>query len=163
MSRSLLRWCALVFVLLQMSALSEENPTLENLNWLAGKWRLEKQARTANGETLRRIVDEQWTSSAGGMMLGVSRTVENGKTVSFEFLRIVQRSDGTYYIAQPNGDPPTEFRLKSAQSDEWVFENPAHPFPRRIRYRRDGEDALMARIEDESGTKYVDFAYSRVP
>ena len=95
-------------------------------------------------------------------MLGVSRTVQDGKTLSFEFLRIVERPDGLVYIAQPGGKPPTEFRLDSEKGDEWVFENPEHAFPRKIRYKRVSNDSLLARIEDASEVKHVDFAYSRV-
>jgi len=144
--------CLLVFCLLQLPLVGQEAGGISKLGWLAGKWHIEDHGR---------VIDEQWTTAAGGMMLGMSRTVKEGKTVSFEFLRIVERPEGLVYIAQPEGRPPTEFRLASVQEDEWVFENPEHPFPRRIRYKRVGGDSLVARIEDASGTKHVDFPYSR--
>ena len=137
---------------LSLSAAGQEGGTLNKLGWLAGKWHIEEHGR---------VIDEQWTTASGGMMLGVSRTVQGAKTLSFEFLRIVERPDGLVYIAQPEGKPPTEFRLASGEGDEWVFENPEHAFPRRIRYKRVSDDSLLARIEDASGVKHVDFAYSR--
>ena len=42
----------------------------------------------------------------GGAMLGVSRTVnKKGKTVAFEYLRIVERDGGLVYVAQPAAGP----------------------------------------------------------
>jgi hypothetical protein len=142
-----------VLAVLTQSALSGARGTIENLGWLAGTWQLE-----SNGKR----IEEHWTTPAGGMMLGTGRTLANGKTIEFEFLRIEQRADGLVYIAQPGGQPPTEFRLASSDADEWVFANPRHDFPNRIRYRRTGEKSLTARIEDESGAKHIDFSYTRV-
>jgi hypothetical protein len=152
MVRSLVRYYVLIFCLLHVPVAGQEAGALNKLGWLSGKWHIEDHGR---------VIDEQWTTVAGGMMLGVSRTVRDGKTLSFEFLRIVERPDGLVYIAQPEGRPPTEFRLASVDGGEWVFENPEHPFPRRIRYKRVSDDSIVARIEDESGTKHVDFPYLR--
>ena len=125
---------------------------LEKLQWLAGSWKLEN-----NGK----LIEEQWMRPAGGMMVGMSRTVVGGKTVSFEFLRIEERGDTLVYIAQPEGHPGTEFRLAEATESEWVFANPQHDFPKRIRYRRNADGSATARIEDESGKKGMDFPYQR--
>jgi uncharacterized protein DUF6265 len=152
MLKSLARYCGLIVCLAHLPAFGQQVASLDKLGWLAGKWQLEEHGRT---------IDEQWTTPSGGMMLGVSRTVQDGKTLSFEFLRIVERQGGLYYIAQPEGRPPTEFRLASVEDNEWIFENPAHAFPRKIRYKRLSDDSLRARIEDETGTKHVDFPYSR--
>src|SRR5580765_3380940 len=92
------RWsCLLVFCLLQLPLVGQEAGGISNLGWLAGKWHIEDHGR---------VIDEQWTTAAGGMMLGMSRTVREGKTVSFEFLRIVERPEGLVYIAQPEGRSP---------------------------------------------------------
>jgi hypothetical protein len=42
--------------------------------------------------------------------------------------------DGIFYIAQPQGNPPTEFRLTESLGNRVVFENKAHDFPQRIVY-----------------------------
>lgn len=145
---------ALVFAALVSACLYAADATapVNDLNWLSGSWKLE-----ANGK----IVEEHWTTPAGGAMLGVSRTIKNGKMVEFEFLRIEQREDSMVYIAQPQGRPPTEFRLDSATATEVVFANPQHDFPQKIRYRRNPDGSLTARIEDVSGKKGMDFNYAR--
>ena len=48
-------------------------------------------------------------------------------------------------------------------SNEAVFENPAHDFPQRVIYKRDG-DKLNARIEGtkDGKTRGIDFPYTRI-
>ena len=143
-------WCALA--LFVTAAPAQPAESIDNLAWLAGDWKLE-----AGGK----VIEEHWTAPAGGTMIGMSRTVANGKTVSFEFLRVEQRGDGIVYLAQPQGKPATEFRLVRSAGGEWAFENPEHDFPKRILYRRNPDGSVTARIEDETGKKGVDFPYKR--
>jgi hypothetical protein len=106
--------------------------------WLAGHWVLDED----------RYVEEVWLAPRDGLMLGMSRTTGGGKKPFFEFVRIEKRDAGIFYVAQPGGrTPPTEFRLVSSSATELVFENPLHDFPQRVRYRRDGGDAVVASIE----------------
>jgi hypothetical protein len=107
-------------------------------------------------------IDEHWTQSAGGSMLGMSRTVGGDKTIEFEYLRIEQREDGIYYVAHPKARcPGTDFKLTRLSSSEAVFENPQHDFPKRIIYRKTSEDALTASIDAGEGTKSMSFGYRR--
>lgn len=100
------------------------------LDWLSGHW--------CGGKGERRI-DEAWLPEAGGMLVGMSRTVKGGKVESFEFMRIVSDGKATDFHVQPNGVPPTVFAM-AAQGDGWIrFENAEHDFPNRIEYRREGE------------------------
>jgi hypothetical protein len=96
-------------------------------------------------------VEEHWTHVAGGALLATSRTVKDGKVEFFEFLRIERRADGSIvYIAQPLGKPPTEFKRVESPKGEAVFENPAHDWPKRIRYRRE-ENKLHIRVDGSEG------------
>jgi len=80
------------------------------------------------------------------MLVAMNRTASSGKRTTFEFLRIELADGKPVYLTSPGGRPAVEFKSVE-QSATWiVFENPAHDFPRRILYWRDGE-ALMARIE----------------
>ena len=95
-------------------------------------------------------------------MLGMSRSVAGEKTVEFEYLRIEQRADGIYYVAHPKAQcPGTDFKLTRATSGEVVFENPDHDFPKRIIYRKTGDDAITASIDGGEGTRAMSFAYRR--
>ncbi len=143
--------CALVSV----SVLAQSKVTTVDLAFMAGCWQLE-----ANG----RKTEEQWLAPAGGSLLGVSRTVAAGKTVDYEFLQIRDLAEGLTYIAKPSNQAEARFTVASSTADEVVFENPAHDFPQRIRYRRVGTDALHARVEGTMNgkTRGIDYPYARV-
>ena len=59
-------------------------------------------------------------------MLGVNRTVVDGRIVAFEYLRIEASGDGgATLLASPGGrHPPTSFRLVTRAADRATFENP---------------------------------------
>jgi hypothetical protein len=94
---------------------------------------------------------ERWTEEAGGLMLGVSRTLRGGRAVAFEFLRIEFRDDGVFYVAQPGGAPKTEFKLTAFNSNSATFENPGHDHPKLIRYSLQSDGALKAELEGAEG------------
>jgi hypothetical protein len=129
--------------------------TTADLAFMAGCWRLTADNRT---------IDEHWLAPAGGSLLGVSRTVANGKTVEYEFLQIRDLPSGLTYIAKPSGQPEAQFTMASKTVDEIVFENSTHDFPQRIRYKRGGADRLEARIEGTMNGKPrgMDFSFARV-
>ena len=97
------------------------------------------------------------------MMLGLSRTVVSDEAVGFEFLRIVANDDGVFYLAQPNGRPPTRFELVE-QSHRYVrFENPEHDHPKVIHYRLTEEGTLVATIAGDEGEQELVFERVAAP
>jgi len=106
------------------------------------------------------VVEERWTSPAGGAMLAVSRTVKGARMAAFEFLRIVERNGGLVYVAQPGGSPPTDFTLTALSETSASFENPAHDFPKAIRYTKRADGALEARVGD-GGAKDETYVFRR--
>jgi hypothetical protein len=116
-------------------------PSISSLAWLAGGWETDDRGR---------YVEEHWTRPAGGTMLGMSRTVRGDKTVAFEFIRLESRSDGIFYVAQPQGRPPVDFKLASLQDQEATFVNPGNQdHLKEIVYRKNADGSLTARIEGE--------------
>ena len=100
---------------------------------------------------------------AGGMMLGMSRTVKQGRTVEFEFMQIRTTDAGSLaFIAKPSGQDEATFPLLRLSDTEAAFENLQHDFPQRIIYRRDGEK-LRARIEGmrNGAIRAVEFPMTR--
>ena len=82
--------------------------------------------------------------------------------MAFEFLRIEERADGVFYVAQPGGRPPTEFKLTKLEGNSVVFENPQHDHPKIIRYRP-GDGALVVEIEGDEGKQEFRFRKSSAP
>ena len=133
----------------------ESQAALHDFAWLAGCWQRSGKDRE---------VVEQWMRPAGDLMLGMSRTIANGKAREFEFLQLRQKEDGEiYYIALPSGQQETWFKLVKYGAHEAVFENPEHDFPQRIIYRLEKDGTLAARIEGtvQGQLKSVDFPYQR--
>lgn len=118
---------------------SAQEKDLSTFSWLAGAWDSRDGART---------VEEIWTSPTANSMIGMSRTIADGKTIEFEFLRIEKRDGELFYVPQPNGRPPIAFRLTSSDGRKFVFENTSgEDRVNRIEYRRDGDDGVVARVE----------------
>lgn len=146
-------WTVALLAAAAAPAYGQTAPTTADLGFMAGCWQLQRNGR---------LVEEHWLAPAGGMLLGVSRTVAGGKTVEYEFLQIQDRPEGLVYTARPSGQAEASFTASSRTADEIVFENLAHDFPQRIRYRR-GADTLHARIEGTANgqTRGVDYPYTR--
>ena len=96
-------------------------------------------------------LEERWTEEAGGLMLGVARTIKGDRAIAFEFLRIEFRSDGIFYVAQPGGKPKTEFKLTASDGKSATFENAEHDHPKLIRYSLTPDGSLKAELEGTEG------------
>jgi hypothetical protein len=132
-------------------------PTLDAFAWLAGHWRIEEGDRQ---------VDEQWMAPAGGLMLGMARTVQAGKTREYEFTLLRQEPNGDiFYVAHPSKQREAAFKLTSLQAGTAVFENPEHDFPKKIIYTRQPDGSLLAAIEGpgrDGKPRRVEYAFRRV-
>lgn len=128
--------------------------TSEHLpEWMAGTWAMENGAEWA---------DEIWSDPRGGIMLGMGREGFGTELRSWETTQIRRNSDGTVsYIAQPNGQLPVEFKMVLVSETAIEFANPAHDYPQRIRYWRQGK-LLLAEISMLDGSDAVQFSYRPV-
>lgn len=143
-----------IFLLVSSTALFAQDAAfkIEDLGWLSGCWQSENNEKNSS-------VSEFWTRVDGQSMFGVGRTIKNGKTVDYEYLRIVQDEKGIFYIAKPKANTEeTPFRLTKLTAAEAVFENPAHDFPQKIIYRVEGAK-LFARIEGNNKGKFMGFDF----
>lgn len=131
--------------------------TLQDFAWLAGHWRIERPDRQ---------VDEQWMAPAGGLMMGMARSIEAGKVREYEFTLLRQESNGDIvYVASPSKQDETIFKLTSLRNGEAVFENPQHDFPKKVIYTRKADGSLLAAIEGpgrDGKVRRVEYPYQRV-
>ena len=110
---------------------------IEQLALMAGSW---------GGPAGGADVEEVWLAPKGGLMLGLGRTVKDGKAVEFEFLRIEQQGETLVYLASPGGKPATPFPLAALNATSAAFESTLE-FPQRVSYRKNPDGTLTARIE----------------
>ena len=152
-----MRTCLLALSILSATApcASAQSVTVADVAWLRGCWQM------TMGD---RVIEEQWTAPAGGVMLGVGRTVRGGSLVEYEFVVLRQASGRLEYEAHPSGQSPASFLSRDIDPTRVVFENPAHDFPQRIGYERNGSDALLAWIEGTTGgqPRRREFPYKRI-
>jgi hypothetical protein len=135
---------ALAALLLQAS--------IADLGWLSGRWLTETDGRWT---------EEAWSAPRAGIMLGFSRSGRGEALGEWELLRIAPGDDGALaYLAQPGGRPPVAFRLAAHDAASATFENPAHDFPQRIHYVREG-DVLTATISRLDGSNAISWSYRR--
>ena len=124
------------------------------VGWLQGCWQM-----TAGD----RVVEEQWMGPRAGVMLNMGRTARGERLVEYEWVVLREHDGALEYEAHPSGQAPAVFTARTATANEVVFENPAHDFPQRVGYKRDG-DLLLAWIEGTNSGKLrrVEFPYRRV-
>ena len=122
--------------------------------WLAGCWAQERGERGSI---------EMWMPPAGGAMLGMSRTIRDGKAAAHEFMQIRVASNALVFIALPSSQREATFTAVRNADREIVFENLEHDFPQRIIYRRTGAETLSARVEGmrEGKLRGIDYAFKR--
>ena len=146
------------------AAVEIKKVTIDSFAFMKGCWAIERPERKTR-------IEEQWMAPAGGTMFGMSRTLKDGKTIGWEFMRIEADDSGVRFFSKPKEnkeETPFKFstNAKGAGTSRAyaAFENPEHDFPQRVIYRSDGPDTLNARIEGTQNGKAsgVDFPYKRV-
>lgn len=121
--------------------------------WMAGTWMMEDGANWS---------DEVWTDPRGGMMLGLSRSGFGPQLQNWEITQIRFKNDGSVsFFAQPQGKAAVEFPLVLISEEAIEFANPAHDYPQRIRYWRQGK-LLMAEISRIDGSDAMRWNYRPV-
>lgn len=138
------------------TAAEAEAPTIDDLAWMSGNW----QGHHGGAD-----IQEVWLTPGGDQMIGINRTLLDGETVAFEYLRIESDGEDLIYLASPGGRcPATSFRVERLEGTMVVFVNPEHDFPQRIVYIRE-DNTLHARIEGPSNgsTKTVEWSWTLAP
>ncbi len=111
--------------------------------WLSGCW-------VASADDVRS--EEVWMEPAGGLMVGMARTLRGGVATGYESL-LLQLKDGRLtYSAHPSGQTPTDFRATDVSTERVRFEAPEHDFPQAIEYERTSPDSLTAKVYGEIGS-----------
>jgi hypothetical protein len=137
--------CLTLFILGGAFAIRGQKDSAETLSFMSGCWELNDNGR---------VTTERWAKPTQNLMLGTSQTVKDGRSVAFEFLRVVNNGHGLIYVAKPHSaTAETAFAAIKTSENEAIFENLKHDFPQRIIYRRTSPDDLVARIEGTQNGK----------
>lgn len=152
-------WIA--FVVLVGAAVSRPagNPQTDliaRVAWLQGCWAAASPQRT---------IEEQWMAPLGHSMIGMSRTVRDGRLAAHELVVLQEDGGRLAYQAHPSGQPSAVFTSAVLSDSLVLFENPEHDFPQKVGYQPVGADSLMAWIEGPANgqTRRIEFRYRRSP
>ena len=150
-------WAAVALLNLPGGALlSAQDAGADAPAWLAGCWVFEAPG-------IR--IDEVWMAPEDGFMVGMSRTVREGREPAWELLALGQRDGALTYSAHPSGQALTHFAAVRVLPDTLRFENRSHDFPQAIEYRRTAPDSLLALVFGEADAAEPAFGlpYGREP
>ena len=142
----------LVYSTLPSSAQSSAVPAISELKWLAGEWiRLDPPPGKRGSE--------KWEVISAAEMKGTGVTMKGGDTAFVEKLQLVAKDSAVFYVADiaENGRP-VSFRLTLIEADEFVAENTQHDFPKKIWYRKEGNQ-LKATISGNG--KSIDYLFEK--
>ncbi len=131
-------------------------PNLKSLNGLLGKWA---------GAGKKGVIGENWTAKDSLTFDGIAFKVTGSDTVVTERTQIVQTDSGLFYIADvPENKSKVLFKLTTADSAGFLFENPTHDFPTQVCYHPIGVDSLFAWIEGpmNGSPKRIGYGYRKV-
>lgn len=118
--------------------------------WMTGAW------IEAKGEIW---TEEYWTPPRGGLMIGAGRNGKGEELLGWEATRIaIDKTGKLAFIAMPEGGAATTFAMEKSDASSISFANPAHDYPQRVRYWREGE-ALLAEISLIDGSKAMRWRY----
>jgi hypothetical protein len=131
--------------------------SLKDFQWLVGTWKIQD----TNPE---KTSYEVWRDTGHNTLAAVSFDVKNADTLVTEEIRLVQERSSVCYIPDVAGpQKEVKFKIISRDANGFVAENPAHDFPKKIRYHRvkkREEERLEATIE--GGGKSIYFTFVRV-
>ena len=129
-------------------------------NWpgqkITGTWLMTTKKGTI-GETWEKV-DENYCQSKGFIIKGKD-------TIITERVALRKTAEGVFYtstVEDQNNKQPVAFKLSTASSNIFIFENPAHDFPKRIVYEFTGNNTLHAYIDDgTNGKNRQDYYYKK--
>lgn len=116
--------------------------SLASLRWLLGDW-------VADGG--KTSFHESWTEVAPQTFegAGIERANPDGSIKGGEALRLVEMAGGVYYLSKvAHNELPVAFRLNECADGRFVFDNPAHDFPRRLEYVLAPDGRLKVHVSD---------------
>ena len=144
-------------LLLIFLSVPADQDVFNSLRNLEGTWKM---------DTPRGRLFERWAVVGDHELKGTSFKVSNSDTIILENIQLLRKQNDIFYIPSvqdQNDKKPIPFRLVSATSKRFVFENPAHDYPQRIIYTLINTDSITARIEGTKAgiQKSSDFYYGR--
>jgi hypothetical protein len=122
------------------------------LAWIEGTW-VRTNAKAGRSAT------EQWVKGNGEEWTGLTVSMKGSDTTLVERMKLITHDGAIYYVADvPENKEPVPFKVTAIDKDGFTCENPAHDFPKKIAYRREGNN-LRAVISGDG--KEIEYLFER--
>jgi hypothetical protein len=166
--------CVLAIIGLSAAAPAQEpaaaavaaKAAVAQLAWIAGPW---------TGTLNDRTIEQHWMTPNGGSMIGMYRSIRDGRASLYELLAIEQRGDEVYLrikhfapgpglVSQEAKDQSADHVLVKAESRTAMFEGSAAGGPVRVTFNSPDQDTLNITVERQRDGKAVAtlFPYKRI-
>ena len=133
-----------------------DNKIFKKLYILEGTWKM---------TTRRGAICEEWKKTDDNHLQGKGYMIRGTDTIINERVALTNTQEGILYtsaVEDQNNNQPVAFKMTRAENDVFIFENPAHDFPKRIVYRLVTGDSIHAFVDDGTETgKRQNFYYKR--
>lgn len=132
--------------------------SMEPFKWLLGDWQSERKSG---------VLTESWKQVNDSSYEGKSyMTSKAGENKMLEEMQLIYRQKKYHFISVvpgQNKELPVSFAINDFSYNHFLAENPAHDFPRRIKYELIKQDSLHAWIDGglSNADQRVDFYFSR--
>jgi hypothetical protein len=159
------------FLPVHASAQESTRPTvaainLQNLRWIVGDW------QSSQG---RQTIDEHW-SLAGDSLLGISRSIEESRSKTFELL-LIEKQDNDYLLrlrffgpaiekATRGKDQPLRLKVVQADTEKLLCEGIDAETGTTVTYTKLSPNSMTAqirKIRDSAVVWQEDYVFKRMP
>src|SRR5687768_7272904 len=149
---------AMMFMLSAFIQRSDNKKIFQQLTGLEGMWMMKTQKGMVGEEWIK--VNDKHLQNRGFIIRGADTIVTETVALQHTENNIIYTST----VVDQNKQAPVAFILSSASNNTFVFENPAHDYPKRISYQLVNKDSLYAWIDGgkEQPDKRSAFSYTRV-
>jgi hypothetical protein len=138
--------CILVFIVFTVRGQQHQ------FAWLIGTWKLQDKN-----------VYEVWTQMPESVLHGKSFRISGSDTTLLEKINLVKRDEHYYYVPEVENKGAVEFKITSYDENSFRAENPAHDFPKLIRYtivRKQEKVFILAAIEGNG--KVIPYTFEKI-
>jgi hypothetical protein len=135
---------------------ADNTKIFKKLHALEGTWKM---------TTKRGVIYEEWKKVDNDYLQNRGYIVKAADTVVTERVALTNTKAGIFYtstVEDQNNKQPVKFKMTKTEANMFIFENPAHDFPKRIVYKLITADSLHAFIDDGTETgKRQNFYYKK--
>lgn len=131
-----------------------ENPTIEDLAWIAGTW---------STDLADQVLEERWSPPMANAMAGSFRWARDGEVWLYEFLLIEETADGIFYYLRHFGpgslgweerDAPLAYRLDSLAPNRAEFASVDDADDSFV-FSREGDELTIEIVSAQDSKRFV--------